>query len=70
MIQTDALRHTKKIEELLAEGKVSEAVALHNRHLKEQFEKAKAGEVICLSDLMAAKETIDQKVSESQERKT
>ena len=69
MIPTDPLEHTKKIEELLAEGKLSEAAALHNKRLKEQFEKAKAGEVICLSDLIAAKETLDQKATESQERK-
>lgn len=67
MIQTDALRHTKKIEELLAEGKLSQAAALHNAHLKDQFEKAKTGEVINLSDLMAAKEILDQAATESSE---
>lgn len=60
MIPTDALEHTKKIEELLAEGKVSEAAALHNAHLDKEFRRAEAGETINLSDLMAAKETLDQ----------
>jgi hypothetical protein len=67
VIQTDALRHTKKIEELLAEGELSRAAALHNAHLKEQFEKAKTGQVINLSDLMAAKEELDQAAMKSPE---
>lgn len=69
MIQTDTLKHTKKIEELLAEGKGSEAAALHNAHVKKQFDKAKEGEVIVLSDLMAAKEVLDLAATQSKRRR-
>ena len=43
-------------------GNVEAAMVIHNKHVDEQFEKAKRGEVINLSDLMAAKEQIDLKI--------
>ena len=55
----DSLAHTKTVMELLAEGHVADAKQLHNTHVRARFEAAKRGETICLSDLMAAKEQID-----------
>ena len=51
-----AFEHTERVEALLRQGKRKEASELHNKHLTEQFAKAKQGEVINLSDLMAGKE--------------
>jgi Flp pilus assembly protein TadG len=45
-----------RIARLLARGNTTEAARVHNQHLADQFAKAKAGAVINLSDLMAAKE--------------
>ena len=53
---TTQLPHTMRIARLLARGNTTEAARVHNQHLADQFAKAKAGAVINLSDLMAAKE--------------
>lgn len=53
---TTQLPHTMRIARLLAHGNTTEAARVHNQHLADQFAKAKAGAVINLSDLMAAKE--------------
>jgi hypothetical protein len=45
-----AFEHTERVEALLRQGKRREAAKLHNRHLDEQFAKARRGEVINLSD--------------------
>jgi hypothetical protein len=50
------LEHANRIEALLRQGKRKEARALHNQHVESQFAKAKAGEAINLSDLIAGKE--------------
>jgi hypothetical protein len=50
------LEHANRIEALLRQGKRKEARALHNQHVESQFAKAKAGETINLSDLIAGKE--------------
>lgn len=54
------LEHTQRIRALIEAGKITEAVKLHNAHLKAEFDIAKEGRVIDLSDLMAAKEVLDQ----------
>jgi hypothetical protein len=54
----DSLKHTRLTQGLLREGRRSTAVKNHNAHVAEQLDRAKAGEVICLSDLMAAAEEI------------
>ncbi len=54
----EQFKHTQVVTSLLDDGKLQEAVELHNAHIKEQFERARAGETIDLSDLMAAKETL------------
>lgn len=56
----ESLEHTEAVKRLIDEGRVKEAVELHNSHVRREFERAKDGDVICLSDLMAAKETLDQ----------
>jgi hypothetical protein len=53
------LDHTAHVQRLIDEGRLKEAAALHNAHLEKEFEKAKRGTVINLSDLMAAKEVLD-----------
>jgi hypothetical protein len=50
------LEHAERVEALLRQGKRKEARALHSQHVESQFAKAKAGEVINLSDLIAGAE--------------
>lgn len=56
------LEHAESIRALVGQGKVKEAIDRHNRHLKRQLNRAEAGECTNLSDLMAAKEILDQEV--------
>lgn len=56
----DVLPHAQRVSALMSEGKRAKAVALHNEYLRKQLDKAKAGETIDLSDLMAAKEILDE----------
>lgn len=65
---TDPLEHTKRIRSLIEEGRSEEAAELHNRHLKAEFEKARSGDVICLTDLMAAKEVLEEEKASRQGR--
>ena len=53
------LPHTKPMLALCRQGKVQEAKRRHNARVKAQFDAARQGQVINLSDLMAAKEEID-----------
>ena len=50
------LPHTQRIEELLRQGKLQEAMDQHNQYVDAQLELSKTGVPIDLSDLMAAKE--------------
>ena len=50
------LEHAERVEALLRQGKRKEAKVLHNQHVESQFAKARAGEVINLSDLIAGAE--------------
>lgn len=61
----DTLKHTRKTETLLKKGKRREAVRTHNQHVASEFEKAKQGEVINLTDLMAARELFENENGES-----
>jgi hypothetical protein len=54
------LPHTKAVQDLLDKGERETAVSYHNAYVKREFAKAQAGTVINLSDLLAAKETLDQ----------
>lgn len=63
-----ALKHTEAVKRLIDEGRVKEAAELHNAHLERQFKRAKGGAVICLSDLMAAKEILDEKAGSQFDR--
>ena len=56
----DPLKHTKRVRSLIDQGKLNEAAEVHNRHLKAEFARAQLGEVIELTDLVAAKEILDQ----------
>lgn len=58
------LPHTDKVMQMLEQGQITEAMQKHNDQVNEQFKRAKRGEVINLSDLMAAKEQIDIKRDE------
>ena len=49
---------TDRIKALLRQGKRDEARRLREELTDEQFEKAKQGEIISLSDLIAAAESI------------
>lgn len=55
-------KHATAVQALLDEGKFHEAVELHNAHIKDQFDRARAGETINLTDLMAAKQTLDEAI--------
>jgi hypothetical protein len=68
----DALAHTRRVKELLAQGRRVEAAALHNARVNDQLETARAGGVINLSDLIAAKEEleIDRTENPSADQKT
>ena len=55
----DPLKHTKQVQSLIDKGKLIEAAEVHNRHLKAELERATSGEVIELTDLMAAKEALE-----------
>jgi hypothetical protein len=55
----DALAHTRRVRELLAQGRRAEAAALHDAWVSDQLETARAGGVINLSDLFAAKEELE-----------
>lgn len=54
----EKLPHTKRISALLDRRKRSEAKELHNTHVANEIGRARAGEVINLTDLMAAKEVL------------
>jgi hypothetical protein len=56
----EKLPHTKAVKGLLDKGECETAVSHHNAYVKREFAKAQAGTVINLSDLLAAKETLDQ----------
>lgn len=58
------LKHTKRIRSLIDEGKIDEAAAAHDQKVKADIGRAKAGEVIELTDLMAAKEVLVEAVRE------
>jgi hypothetical protein len=53
------LDHAEAVKRLIDEGRLKEAARLHNAHLEKEFERAKRGAVINLSDLMAAKEVLE-----------
>ncbi len=54
----EKLPHAAAVQRLLDEGRIQEAAELHNRHLEAELERARQGEPINLSDLIAAKETL------------
>ena len=47
--------------------KLKERIEEHNQKVKMAFEKAKLGEVICLTDLMISKEMLEYEEVENQE---
>jgi len=51
-------QHTEAIESLIQEGRREEAVERHNLHVKQTFTRARAGERINLTDLIAAKQIL------------
>lgn len=56
-----SLTHTENVEAILQEGgddARKHAAARHNAHVDAELERAKAGETINLTDLMAAKEQL------------
>jgi hypothetical protein len=53
------LAHTEAVKSLINEGKRKQAAELHNARVQDQFEKAKQGQTINLSDLIAAKEELE-----------
>lgn len=58
------LKHTKRTRSLVDKGRISEAAAAHNRKVKADIERAKSGQIIDLTDLMAAKEVLVEAVRE------
>lgn len=52
------LDHARRVEALLKEGRKAEAARLHNEHLAAEMDRARGGNVINLSDLMAAKDAL------------
>lgn len=54
----EMFKHTQTVESLIDQGRLQEAAELHNQHVKRMFARAKAGECIDLSDLIAAKQIL------------
>lgn len=54
----EKLPHTKRISDLLDRRRRNEAIEIHNAHVAKEIGRAKVGDVINLSDLMAAKEVL------------
>jgi hypothetical protein len=52
------LEHTERIARMLRDGRRRQAIAAHNAHVQAELDRARAGAVINLSDLMAAHEEI------------
>lgn len=55
---TPDLPHTNLTQQLLRDGRRATAKKNHNARVAEQLKRAQAGETICLTDLMAAREEI------------
>lgn len=55
---THPLKHTRRIQSLVEQGRIEDAAGAHNRRVKSEIVRAKAGQVIELTDLIAAKEAI------------
>ena len=49
---------TREVLRLVGEGKLQEALGLHNATVQERFEAAGRGDIINLSDLMASHEEL------------
>lgn len=56
----EKLPHSKEVKRLLDQGDRDRAAKTHNARVKSEMEKARAGEVINLSDLIAAKELLEE----------
>lgn len=50
--------HAERIRELLAAGEAAAAKDVHNAHVDAEFDRARQGATINLSDLMAGKEEL------------
>lgn len=55
---THPLKHTRRIQSLVEQGRIEDAAEAHDRRVNSEIVRAKAGQVIELTDLMAAKEVI------------
>jgi hypothetical protein len=56
---SDQLPHTTRTQELLKKGEREKAREAHNARVESELDRARKGETINLSDLMAAKEQLD-----------
>lgn len=52
------LENTEQVTRLLREGRKADAAKAHAANVEREMARARAGETICLSDLMASKETL------------
>jgi hypothetical protein len=51
-------QHAEAVESLIQDGRRDEAVERHNLHVKQTLARARAGERINLTDLIAAKQIL------------
>jgi len=56
------IEHFKKLEQAKS---VLEKIRLHNEFVNREFERAKKGETICLTDLFISKEKVEEAIRES-----
>lgn len=54
------LEHADSVRALIQRGRAKEAIDRHNEHLRQELDRAVAGQMINLSDLAAAKEILEQ----------
>ena len=52
------MKHTERVKTLLNQGHAQAAQDTHNAHVTRMFEVAKAGGIINLTDLMAARDEL------------
>jgi len=55
------IEHFKKLEQARS---VLEKIRLHNEFVNREFERAKKGETICLTDLFISKEKVEEAIRE------
>ena len=59
-VKMSTLKHTEETITLIKADLKAEAIARHNAKVQADFEEATQGKIICLTDLIAAREKLEQ----------